>query len=215
MGSKAALILLGIMIISCSHIESKNFGQRDIQVTATTGQICQLCQEYATKAIFFLGENETQTEIIDSLHQACSHLLSFEPQCILLMDYYAPLFFVEIAKLQPEMFCEKVNLCNEMSLVHLRKRDDSCTICRNAVNEVLTRLEDPETQLEVIQILIKVCNKVEGFSSKCKKLVLEFGPIILANTEKFLEKADICTVVHVCKTQNVTDVEQQFLSASA
>ncbi|XP_028552063.1 proactivator polypeptide-like 1 isoform X2 [Dendrobium catenatum] len=221
MGSKAALIFLGIMIIGCNHVESKNFEFMDPKVlfpnavTATNGQICQNCLEFTTKAILFLGKNETQTEIIGNLHQACSHLLSFEPQCNLLMDYYAPLFFVEIAKWQPKLLCEKVNLCKEMSVIHLRKPDDPCTLCHNAINEVLTKLEDPETQLEVIQILIKACNKAENFAHQCKKLVLEYGPIIMANTQKFLEKTDICTAIHVCKAQKATEVEQQFLSASA
>ncbi|KAL0910801.1 hypothetical protein M5K25_018890 [Dendrobium thyrsiflorum] len=215
MGSKAALIFLGIMIIGCNHVESKKIELMDPKVTATNGQICQICQEFTTKAILFLGKNETQTEIIGNLLQACSHLLSFEPQCTLLMDYYAPLFFVEIAKWQPKLLCEKVNLCKETSVIRLIKPDDPCTLCHNAINEVLTKLKDPETQLEVIQILIKVCNKAENFAHQCKKLVLEYGPIIMANTQKFLEKTDICTAMHVCKAEKATEVEQQFLSASA
>lgn len=34
---------------------------------------------------------------------------------------------------------------------------------------------------------------------QCKKLVLEYGPLILANAEKFLEATDICTSIHACK----------------
>ncbi|XP_020593746.1 prosaposin-like [Phalaenopsis equestris] len=215
MGSKAALILLGIMIIGCTYIESKHFVHMDMKGIATNGQICQLCQEFTTKAIFFLGENQTQTEIINNLHQTCYHLFSPDLQCIRLVNSYVPHFLEEIAKLQPKLLCQKVNLCEEIPVIHIIKHDDPCTLCHNAVNEVLTKLEDPETQLEVIQILIKLCNKVENFAHECKKFVLEYGPIIMANTEKFLQKTDICTAIHVCKAHKETDAEQHLLSASA
>lgn len=45
---------------------------------------------------------------------------------------------------------------------------------------------------------------------QCKRLVLDFGPLIFANAEKFLETTDICTALHVCnKTPTVLE---SFLS---
>lgn len=42
--------------------------------------LCTLCEEYTSQAVYYLGENETQVEIISTLHQACSQLHSFEKQ---------------------------------------------------------------------------------------------------------------------------------------
>lgn len=161
-------------------------------------QLCTLCEEYTALAAGYLGANKTETEIIDTLHKACSRLRAYEKQCLVLVDYYAPLFFMEIAKIQPEEFCTKVNLCEERMSVSLLKGDDTCTLCHNVVNEVLTKLKDPESQIEIIQLLLKECNKVEHYVKECKRLVFQYGPLILANGEKFLETTDICTSVHVC-----------------
>lgn len=41
---------------------------------------------------------------------------------------------------------------------------------------------------------------------QCKRLVFEYGPMILINAEKFLETTDICTALHACKA-NTTDLD--------
>ncbi|KAK4582228.1 hypothetical protein RGQ29_025410 [Quercus rubra] len=41
--------------------------------------------------------------------------------------------------------------------------------------------------LEIIELLLKACNSMENYVKKCKKMVFEYGPLILANAEKFLE----------------------------
>lgn len=38
---------------------------------------------------------------------------------------------------------------------------------------------------------------------QCKRVVLEYGPLVFENAEKFLEKTDICTALHACKESTV------------
>lgn len=59
------------------RIQSKS---RMSESFARNQELCMLCEEFISQAIYYLGENETQTEIINSLHQACSRLHSFEKQ---------------------------------------------------------------------------------------------------------------------------------------
>ncbi|KAG0478710.1 hypothetical protein HPP92_013429 [Vanilla planifolia] len=211
MVSKLALVILGIMVISCCRIEASNVEHLDVM----GGQLCQTCQELTTKAVFFLSANETRAEIVEALHEACFNIHSFKQQCMSLLDHYVPLFFLEVSKLQPKLLCQKVKLCGVTSVVDLLKQDNPCTLCHNVINQILTKLDDPDTQIEVIRTLLKVCNQVESYSNQCKKFVLEYGPIILANTEKFFEKTDICSVLHVCKAHKEAHFEQQLLSAAA
>ncbi|KAG0481121.1 hypothetical protein HPP92_011979 [Vanilla planifolia] len=212
MGYKMALIFLGIVIIGCSKVEAKNVEFLDITsaTDAANGQWCQVCQDFITKASFFLRENETRTQIIGALHDACFHLHSFKQKCILLVDYYTQLFFAEVDKLQPNLFCEKVKLCEDKPFVGIVKHDNPCTLCHNVVDEILTKLDDPDTQIETIRAILKVFNQLEDFANQCKKLVLEYGPIILAHTEKFFEKTDICAAIHACKAHKGAPVEQKF-----
>lgn len=44
--------------------------------------VCTLCEEFAGQALDYLGENKTQTEIIETLHQTCSQLHSFKQQVV-------------------------------------------------------------------------------------------------------------------------------------
>lgn len=34
---------------------------------------------------------------------------------------------------------------------------------------------------------------------QCKKMVFEYAPVILINAEHFLEKNDVCTIMHACQ----------------
>ncbi|KAJ6795258.1 prosaposin-like [Iris pallida] len=228
MGLKIVSILLLVIAIGCIHVNARSWTsdsmviEMDRKVPSEVSievsrkeEVCTLCQDFTTQAVQYLADNKTQTEIIGILHLACSHLHSFKHQCKLLVDYYAPLFFTEMATVKPELFCEKVNLCNDMTLVHLSKRDNACTLCLRVVDEVRTKLQDPETQLEVIEVLLKGCNKIENFVQECKKLVFEYGPLILANAEKFLETTDICVATHVCRGSSEAATLKELLISSA
>lgn len=68
----------------------------------------------------------------------------------MLVDFYASLFFAEISKIHPEVFCTKFNLCEEMVSVNLPKNDDSwlsCSLCHDVVANVLVKLKDPDIQV--------------------------------------------------------------------
>ncbi|XP_052175459.1 uncharacterized protein LOC127790199 [Diospyros lotus] len=169
--------------------------------------VCTFCEELAAEAINYLQENKTQ-EIIDMLHKTCSQLLHFEQQCITLVDYYVPLLFSKIESMQPGDICRKLNLC-ELRTINSRLTSESkCKICHHAVEEVLLKFEDPETQLEIIRLLLKACNAVKGYTKKCKTMVFEYGPLILFNAEKFLEKTDICTAIRACDSSSGGDGKQ-------
>ncbi|CAK9144490.1 unnamed protein product [Ilex paraguariensis] len=161
-------------------------------------EVCTMCEEFVGDALNYLAENKTQTEITHILHKSCSKLLSFKQECITLVDYYAPLFFLEVSSIQPGDFCRKVNLCGQTVSFSQRLSEDSCGICHHAVEEALLKLKDPDTQLEIIEVLLKACNAVESYVKKCKRMVFEYGPVILINAEQFLESNDICTILQAC-----------------
>lgn len=169
-------------------------------------QLCTLCEEYTALATDYLEANKTEAEIVETLHQACTKLHSLEQQCVILVDYYAQLFFVQVTKIHPEEFCKKVNLCEKTS-VFLPNKDDTCTLCHQVVVEILAKLKDPDSQMEIIEVLLKECNKMNNYVKECKRLVFQYGPLILANGEKYLESADICTSVHACKANEVNVAE--------
>ncbi|KAF9684834.1 hypothetical protein SADUNF_Sadunf04G0159800 [Salix dunnii] len=187
--------------ISVEIIENQE-RENEIQTTNNVkrkDEVCTLCEEFASQALNYLAENKTQTEILEKLHRTCSRLTTFEQECITLVDYYSSIFFSYVSSAQSEDFCHKFNLCQEVPIFSAKHHDDSCGICQLAVSEVLVKLKDPDTQLEVIELLLKACNSMEKYAQKCKRMVFEYGPVILTNAEQFLETTDLCTMLHACK----------------
>ncbi|XP_072996365.1 uncharacterized protein [Typha latifolia] len=173
-------------------------------------QLCVVCEDFTARAIYYLRENKTKGEIVGILHQACSEMKSFEKQCVLLVDYYATLFFAEMTKIRPDEFCRKVNLCEEMAYATLPRSNSSCSFCHHIVEEILSKLKDPDAQFEIIEILLKECSKMENYVQECKRVVLHYGPLILLNGEKFLETADVCGTIHACKKASLESVTSSF-----
>lgn len=71
------------------------------------------------------------------------------------MDYYAPLFFTKIASLSPEEFCESASFCGEVTFIHLPRHEDTCTLCHEVVDEIVTDLEDPDIEVFVTLLSIQ------------------------------------------------------------
>nr|KJB71560.1 hypothetical protein B456_011G129400 [Gossypium raimondii] len=156
------------VVLSGASVVQTNQGQDEevVENIVWKDNVCTLCEEFATEAIDFLSQNKTQTEIVEVLRKSCSRIPSFEQQCITLVDYYVPLFFVEISSIQPEVLCKEVNLCQKFALISTQIREDCCGVCHHAVSEVLTKLKDPDTQLEIIELLLKGCDSVQNYVKK-------------------------------------------------
>ncbi|CAD6232888.1 unnamed protein product [Miscanthus lutarioriparius] len=99
--------VLALAIASSTEVaESRDFNilaqgslpdaAKGLGLTASSGKLCQLCEQYSTEALFYLTQNETRTEILSILHHECASLAPLKQQCITLVDYYVPLFFLEL-----------------------------------------------------------------------------------------------------------------------
>ncbi|KAI4341871.1 hypothetical protein MLD38_026543 [Melastoma candidum] len=160
-------------------------------------KLCLMCEEYAEVALDYLANNKTQTEIIEVLHVSCSQLGALKKECIKWVDNYVPMFFLEISSIEPDAFCQKVGVCKPAPTFSMVK-ENRCELCEDTVSDVLTRLRNPDTQMDIMHTLLKACDSMETYAAKCKKTVLEYAPLLFANTAQFLEKHDVCVAVHAC-----------------
>lgn len=63
----------------------------------------------------------------------------------MLVNFYAPLFFLEVSSVQPQGFCKKIGLCrNALVFFH---ETFPCDICHKAVDEAIDKLKDPDTEV--------------------------------------------------------------------
>ncbi|CAO2143040.1 unnamed protein product, partial [Urochloa humidicola] len=176
-----------------------------VQLKSST-PLCSACENFTSQALTYLSEKETQDKIREFLHDACSRSFSLEHKCVELMDSYATLLFSKIMEIKPEEFCKQYGLCRDYALFSGVQSDSTCVFCRHLLDEIMSKLKDPDAEFEIIQILIKECNKIEGHVQQCKRLVLQYIPLILVNGEKFLEKNDVCALVQACPASQKTKV---------
>ena len=71
----------------------------------------------------------------------------FLMQCVTLVDYYVPLFFIQLESFQPQDFCKRMNLCDKVAALVEEARQDSCAVCHKTVSDILIKLQDPDTQV--------------------------------------------------------------------
>uniref|UniRef100_A0A453HNI0 Saposin B-type domain-containing protein n=1 Tax=Aegilops tauschii subsp. strangulata TaxID=200361 RepID=A0A453HNI0_AEGTS len=168
--------------------------------------LCPACEKFTDEALSYLSQKQSQDKMMEVLHEACSQTFSLEKKCVEFVDSYATLLFAKIAEIKPEEFCKRNGLCRDNALLSGVRSESTCVFCHHLMDEVLSKLKDPDAEFEIIQILLKECKKIEGHEQQCKRLVLQYIPLILVNGEKFLEKNDICTIVQACDAGKKTMV---------
>ncbi|KAH9605682.1 hypothetical protein KSS87_004918 [Heliosperma pusillum] len=142
--------------------------------------LCAVCEEYVTVALNYLNDDKTHEEIMMALHDSCSQMRNLADQCTVMVDRYAALFFTDVSSVQPEGFCKEVGLCKNAMVSSLPAKRNKC-------------------ELDIIEKLLKACNSVgDKYKTKCKKMVFEFGPVLLVDAGSFVEKLDLCTTFHAC-----------------
>ncbi|KAL3326697.1 hypothetical protein AABB24_037405 [Solanum stoloniferum] len=181
--------------------------------------LCTLCEEYTATALDYLSNKQTQAKILEVLLMTCSKMPVYKEECTAMVNQYAHLFFSEISTIKPDDICQKVDLCRKVVSISQQFSPNGCELCHQVVEETLSKLKDPDTQLDVLAILLKACGSVEKYANKCKKMVFEYAPVILINAEHFLEKNDVCTIMHACqpavdKEEALPEMQTSLHSAS-
>ncbi|XP_022143993.1 proactivator polypeptide-like 1 [Momordica charantia] len=161
-------------------------------------KICKLCESLVSQTVEYLADNKTQDEITVILRKTCAVLGLFNEKCISLVDYYAPLFFSEISSIEPTSFCQSARFCEQITVMSLQIQENSCGFCHQTVSKMVEKLKDPNTQIEILETLLNMCNSLGYRVKECKRLVFEYGPLIVAKSEKILENTDICRAIHAC-----------------
>ncbi|CAA6661865.1 unnamed protein product [Spirodela intermedia] len=227
MGTRLGLPLLTLLVFGCVYCDARKLEAsgvaENLEEYEMNRRFCGLCEQFAGQAVEYMKENKTQVEVIDIFHKVCFRLHSFQQQCSILVDYYAPLFFVEVSSMSPHDFCTKMNFCKHIpspppgssppaaelspppssapspsSLKDPMSGEHICEICHNTVFRVLNRLKDPGTELRIVERLVKGCVVVDHFADKCQSLIFQYGPVILVNAVRLLERADLCVTLRAC-----------------
>ncbi|KAK9156248.1 hypothetical protein Sjap_003728 [Stephania japonica] len=75
----------------------------------------------------------------------------------------------------------------------------NCDTCHAIIDEFRNDLEDPEFKIKVIKALLDACKNTGNHVNQCKRMVIEYGPMIMSKFERYLVNNDPCYSVHVCE----------------
>ena len=78
-------------------------------------------------------------------------------QCVELVDSYATLLFAKIAEIKPEEFCKRNGLCRDNALLSGVRSESTCVFCHHLMDEVLSKLKDPDAEVIPLFHLHHLC----------------------------------------------------------
>lgn len=111
-------------------------------------------------------------------------------QCHSMVDYYAPLIFVEIATISPKEVCQKMSICSDSSSLALNRQQSNCDVCESAILEIETHLKDPETK-----VMINSSTGIQRTGSKLGLYLPEpIIPFLCITCEKLHNSILFCTI---------------------
>ncbi|XP_073152728.1 uncharacterized protein [Henckelia pumila] len=102
---------------------------------------------------------------------------------------------------KPTYLCQKVDLCRKNASVSQYVSKDKCDLCHCVITEALEKLKDPDTELEIVKLLMKACGSTGKNINKCKSLVTQYT---LVYAQRLLETKELCTILHACNLTPVT-----------
>uniref|UniRef100_A0A1D1YNI1 Pulmonary surfactant-associated protein B n=1 Tax=Anthurium amnicola TaxID=1678845 RepID=A0A1D1YNI1_9ARAE len=86
----------------------------------------------------------------------------------------------------------------DLSPYKVRERK-SCDACHATTEQIRKGLEDHEQQIKIIKSLLEACESIQNYVNQCKRLVFQYGPLVLVNLRKFLSSNDLCYLAHMCE----------------
>ncbi|XP_019184247.1 PREDICTED: prosaposin-like [Ipomoea nil] len=188
------LVLAAISSCCCSAKDlaatdlKRDVSEEQVQVSGNEDQ-CSLCKQIASNVITYFSENR------QTLYNLCNAILDWLPRCSKIVE--------EISSSDPETLCKSLQLCEGVVSISQYASNSSCDLCHRAVMEAIQKLKNPDSQVEVLQLFLKACDSAKNFSTKCKKLLFEYAPSILMNSEQLPVTNDICTLLHVCDSSTL------------
>lgn len=67
-----------------------------------------------------------------------------------MVDSYATLLFAKITEIKPDEFCKQYGLCRDVSFLSVAKGESTCAFCHHLVDEVLSKMRDPDAQVTTL-----------------------------------------------------------------
>lgn len=210
-----SIVFIALLIVSVfSRPESKR------EVEQSGG--CSICQLVVTYVEEYIGQNQTEQEIIQNLDNLCNQLPMFQSMCVSIVASYAPKIIEWILKNEnPQAFCSSVGLCSARSQMKPRKmlmqdrvrpsktnkraeaQSGSCSVCQLVVTYVEEFIKTNQTEQEIIDNLDGLCSQLPIFQDQCVAIVGQYAPELIQWVLDNQNPQAFCANVGLCGTRGL------------
>ncbi|XP_063968842.1 uncharacterized protein LOC129281952 isoform X2 [Lytechinus pictus] len=165
-------------------------------------EFCDDCKKFMGDIQALLTNTTFQQGIIKELEGLCVNAGSFEAECKLLIQTYAPTVFAMIvSELDPTTACTAIQLCpgGSAPMVALTKTDPQfCSACKSLLTDVVSLLSNQTFENEILAQVEKLCAMAGSLQAECELLVKTYGLAAFSYLEAELDPNTVCTEIGLC-----------------
>jgi len=182
-------------------------------VAPKDSETCVLCQFVVAKIELFLQDNQTDSEIIESLEQACSLFVdtNWVTDCTGMVQQFAPAIIDYIVNSgTPDQVCSVFKLCNSSSTVGTKSGNEFyCAACTFVTAQVENYLQQNNTESDILVFLEKDCKILvdKTLVAACQAVVAQYGPTIITMLINKESPDTICSQIGLCNSTKLFVVE--------
>ncbi|KAK3891987.1 hypothetical protein Pcinc_004153 [Petrolisthes cinctipes] len=167
--------------------------------------VCVLCEFAMLQLDQLLGDNATESEIMEVVDFVCAHLPgTLQDDCIGFVEQYGDAIIkLLVHELDPEVVCQEMKLCKPPKHTGLRAtlnmNFDTCGICEYVVTEVDEKLKDPEIVVVLDTDAEELCRLLPNAAlHECINIVEVYGPYLVNLLRELMAPDRVCQGVGLC-----------------
>lgn len=169
---------------------------------------CAACEYIANVVEQFMGNNHTESEIVEFVDKLCSFLPSaLKGECDVIIETYGPVIIDYIInKEDPQTLCTQIGLCKREMPAQEEPPHPAplggleCAACEYLMSLAESVLGNNATEQEIVKFVDQVCTLLPGvLKAPCEAIIDEYGPELIQFLINREDPATFCGQIGLCK----------------
>ncbi|XP_022699009.1 uncharacterized protein LOC111266096 isoform X3 [Varroa jacobsoni] len=175
---------------------------------------CEICIFILNLVEDQLGNNQTESEILEVLDKSCD-LLSPQnvSECRFIVKQFVDMTITLLVQnAPPRKICEEVRQCPKalqpvkniasISAAPLQRPDEKCSLCKWLITWVDDKLKENHTEAIIKEELDKACDLLND-STECKEMANSYVDMIVKMLVQYVDPEQICETLGKCPKKAV------------
>ena len=165
-------------------------------------KVCTDCEAFAADVITKLNDPNVQYSIINAVESLCSLLGDNADMCRDYVDQYGQMViqFV-LSSVDPDTVCNDLGFCMSSSRNFLQKvtgPSKVCLDCRAFGADIITKLNDPTVQNDIITAVESLCSLLGDSADMCRDYVDQYGSMVIQFILESVDPTVLCNDLGFC-----------------